>query len=524
MEPTVVPKVDRAARLGTGVFFAVFVVLAALTAGLPPVKNMSDPDTSEVNSGDTAWVLTCAALVLFMTPGLALFYGGMVHHTSVISTMYQSIVSMGVISVLWVIVGFSLAFGKDANGNGVIGYPRSFYMFNDVGPQTHPTLSPTVPLVAFSMFQLMFAIITPALIAGALAERVNFSAWMIFISIWHLIVYCPLAHLMWHPDGAFRQWGALDFAGGTVVEMASGVSALAGAYFIGPRKYSDATHTPPNIPFIMIGTGIFWFGWLGFNSGSALSSGGLASVAFATTNTAGASAMLTWIYLDFVLGKMTSAVGACNGIVIGLVAITPACGYVTVGSAMVIGCLAVLVCYTVGHFMKKNQGVDDSLDVFAVHGVGGIVGFLCTGIFSSKHINSAGADGLVYGEGLTLAKHIAIVLAVAPIIFIVTYGIFSAIDFFVPVRVSEEEEAQGLDKSMHSEEYGHIPASQAQTPKKIDQVAALGAQAKSTERDELNESTHSVRSNNSVTIIITGSPTTAPDSKKGAGSKEVALT
>lgn len=273
LEPKLFPKVDNKARLGVGATFLLFIVLSALTSALPPAHNLSDAvqagggTADMLNSGDTAWVIVAASMVLFMTPGLAFFYGGMVKEKNVISTMYQAFVAMGTISVLWVIVGFSLAFGKDANGSGIYGYPATFYMFNDVGPNPHPTLAPTVPLVIFSMFQLTFAIITPALIAGSLAERVNFSAWMLFICIWHLLVYCPLAHMMWHPDGILRKWGALDFAGGTVVEMASGFSALAGALYLGPRHVID--RQVPNIPFVMLGTGIFWFGWMGFNAGSA---------------------------------------------------------------------------------------------------------------------------------------------------------------------------------------------------------------------------------------------------------------
>lgn len=497
MEALPVPKVDRSSRIAVGVTFVVFVLLAALTSGLPPAQNLGDPllhggMASQINSGDTAWVMTSTALVLFMTPGLAFFYGGMVNHINVISTMFQSLVSMCIISVVWVIVGFSLAFGKDANNNGVIGYPRTFYMYNDVGGLPHPTLSPTVPLVAFSMFQLMFAVITPALIAGALAERINFSAWMIFLVIWHLIVYCPLAHLMWHPDGAWRKWGAIDFAGGTVVEMASGFSALGAALYMGPRARKP--DVPANIPFILLGTSIFWFGWLGFNAGSALTSGGIAANAFATTNTAGASAMLTWIFLDFLLGKPASAVGACNGIVVGLVAITPGCGYVTVGSSLVIGLLACLVCYAVGWLMKERSSVDDSLDVFAVHGVGGLVGFLCTGIFASLQVNPGGADGLIYGQGLLLAKHIAIICAMCPMLVVVTFLIMAFVDkCIIPVRVSEEDELMGLDKSMHSEEFGHVPVWSPNN--NLDQmIKGNSPQKYNTTSDVLDTSVHSQRS------------------------------
>lgn len=457
LQPKMIPKADK--KLGVGAVFLLFILLAALTAGLPPPGNLSDVvqagggTAAMLNAGDTAWVLVATALVLFMTPGLAFFYGGMVQEKNVISTMYQSFVALGTISVLWVIVGFSLAFGKDANGNGIIGYPATFYMYNDVGPNPHPMLAPTIPLVIFSMFQLMFAIITPALIAGSLAERINFQAWMLFICIWHLIVYCPLAHMMWHPDGIWRKWGAIDFAGGTVVEMASGFSALAGALYLGPRR--QKSHQATSIPFIMLGTGIFWFGWMGFNAGSACAANGVACMAFATTNTAGASSMLTWIFLDFMLGKATSAVGACNGIVVGLVAITPGCGFVTVGSSMVIGALACMICYGAGILMKERSGVDDSLDVLTVHGLGGLVGFLCTGIFCSLDVNPAGKQGLIYGNGETLAKHIAIVLCLVPCLLISTYGIFYVVDCIVPVRVTQQEEDIGLDRSMHSETYSH---------------------------------------------------------------------
>ena len=301
-----------------------------------------------INSGDNAWVLTSAALVLLMTPGVSFFYGGMVDHKNVLSTMYQSFVAMGFVSLLWVWIGFSLAFGDSSHSNGVIGHPKTYFMFNGVGaaPHPNPNVAPTIPLTTFAMFQLMFAIITPTLISGSLAERINFNSWMIFLCVWHLLVYCPLAHLAFHPDGAFRRWGVLDFAGGTVVEMASGYSALAGAIFLGPRKV--AVNNNANIPFVLLGTALFWFGWLGFNSGSALSAGPLAGQAFATTNTGAAAGMITWIFLDKIMGRLPSVVGACNGVVVGLVALTPSCGWVTVGGGMCIGCIATLVCYFVG--------------------------------------------------------------------------------------------------------------------------------------------------------------------------------
>ena len=377
------------------------------------------------------------------------------NHRNVISTMYQSFIGMGLITILWVIVGFSLAFGDDADGRGIIGNPTTFFMYNNVGALPHPFLGPTIPNTVFSMFQLMFAMITPILISGALAERINFNAWMIFISIWHLAVYCPLAHMVWHPAGILARWGVIDFAGGIVVEMSSGFGSLVVALFLGPRL-SRREDTPANVPFVLLGTGLLWFGWLGFNAGSALSAGSLACQAFVTTMMSGASGMVTWIMMDNLLGKQASAVGACNGIVVGLVAITPSCGYITVGGAMCVGFLACSISYSIGTFVMKGlKSIDDSLDVTTIHGVGGLVGFLCNGIFGSLHVNPAGQDGLVYGQGITLAKHIAVVLCVVPCVVASTYAIFYITNCIVPVRVSAEDEEVGLDVSMHNETYSH---------------------------------------------------------------------
>jgi len=407
---------DPKGKIAVGVLLCVVFALSALTAAIPPpgLNSYTDEEIASgaslaVNSGDNAWVLTCAALVLLMTPGLSFFYGGMVDHKNVLSTMYQSFVAMGFVSLLWVWIGFSLAFGDSSQSNGIIGHPQTYFMFNGVGaaPHPNPNLAPTISLTTFAMFQLMFAIITPALISGSLAERINFNSWMIFLCVWHLLVYCPLAHLAFHPDGAFRRWGVLDFAGGTVIEMASGYSALAGAIFLGPRK--NAVNNNANIPFVLLGTALFWFGWLGFDAGSAGNAGPLAGQAFATTNTGAAAGMVTWILLDKMMGRLPSIVGACNGTVVGLVALTPSCGWVTVGGGMCIGCLATLICYFVGlafHgtlallllrgflcvcsvnyvlspyrspaclvlFVPELSGVDDSLDVFTVHGLGGTIG------------------------------------------------------------------------------------------------------------------------------------------------------
>ena len=440
-------------RIAAAFLICAYIILAACTAAIPPVDpydQSGNPAEAVVNSGDTSWLLTCAALVLLMTPGLAFFYGGMVNHRNVISTMYQSYIGMGIITLLWVLLGYSLAFGSDG-GSGIIGNPRDYYMYTNVGALPHPLLASTVPNTVFSMFQLMFAMITPILISGALAERINFNAWMIFISIWHLVVYCPLAHMVWHPQGILYKWGVLDFAGGTVVEMSSGFASLAGALFLGPRANREAA--PANVPFVLLGTGLLWFGWLGFNAGSALTAGSLACQAFATTTVCGAAGMMTWLLLDKLMGKPASAVGACNGCVVGLVAITPSCGYVTVGGAMCIGFLACAAGYSLGTFMRELKTVDDSLDVVTVHGVGGLVGFLSIGIFGSIHVNPAGKDGLVYGEGITLAKHIAVVLCLIPCVIISSYCVFFVTNLIVPLRVSAEDEEVGLDVSMHNESY-----------------------------------------------------------------------
>jgi Amt family ammonium transporter len=436
MAPTVVPKADPTAKIMVIAITCIYFALAALTAALPPpepYEKTGNPLQDDLNNGDSSWLLTSSALVLLMTPGVAFFYGGMVNHKNVISTMYQSVVAMGIITILWVIIGFSLAYGKDSNDCGIMGYPRSYYMYNGVGANPHPQMSPTVPLSIFSMFQLMFAIITPTLISGSLAERVNFNSWLIFLCLWHILVYCPIAHVVWHPDGALNKWGVIDFAGGIVVEMSAGYSALAAAFFIGRRRANEP-RIPANIPFVLLGTALLWFGWTGFNSGSATNAGPVACQAFATTNTAAAAGMVSWMFLDILAGRFASAVGACNGVVVGLVAITPAAGYVTVGSAMVIGILACCVCYGVGALMKLRSDIDDSLDVFTLHGIAGTVGFLCTGIFCSKHVNPAIKDGLIYGEGMTLAKHIAATLILAPCIMISTYACCYVANLIIPLR------------------------------------------------------------------------------------------
>jgi Amt family ammonium transporter len=315
-----------------------------------------------INPGDVAWLLTATGLVLLMTPGLSFFYGGMVNSRNVISTMLQSFVALGVISLLWVAVGFSLAFGDDIHG--VIGNPFTYLMFRNVGTATHPALAPTIPLLLFAMFQLKFAVITPALVSGSFAERVRFTAYLLFMVLFSLFVYAPLAHWTWHPDGFLRTWGVLDFAGGTVVHMSAGFAALAGAIYLGPRlSHKRHGQAPPsNTPYVILGTGMLWFGWFGFNAGSALAADAVAAQAFATTNTASASAMLAWIFFDGLRGRRPSAMGACIGAVVGLVAITPAAAFVSVPHSILIGVVSSLLSNVAVH-LKSRSAIDDTLDV-----------------------------------------------------------------------------------------------------------------------------------------------------------------
>ncbi len=376
---------------GTKVFFSLLFVgslAAALTSTVPPAP----ANTSALSAGDTAWMLTATALVLLMTPGLSFFYGGMVRAKNVISTMLQSFISMGVVSIIWVTVGFSLAFGDSLGG--VIGNPVTFFMFRGVSEAPHAALSPTIPLALFALYQMKFAIITPALVSGSFAERVRFSSYLLFISLFTVFVYCPLAHSTWHPQGILHRWGILDFAGGTVVHMSAGLAALTGAIFLGRREGHSPgrAHVPAHIPFVILGTGMLWFGWFGFNAGSALGASPLAVHAFLTTNTASAAAMLTWICLERVQGRPASALGACIGAVVGLVAITPAAGFVTVGASLFIGVLASTVS-TAAVRWKSQSNLDDTLDVFPCHGVGGMVGMIATGLFASKAVNPAGTTG-----------------------------------------------------------------------------------------------------------------------------------
>jgi Amt family ammonium transporter len=401
-----------------------------------------------INGADTAWIMVSAALVMLMTPGLALFYGGMVREKNVLSTIMHSFFILALVSVQWALWGYTLAFGPTQGG--IIG-GLNWIGLNGVGIEPNGDYAATIPHQAFMIYQMMFAVITPALISGAFAERKRFKAFVIFSLLWATLVYAPVAHWVWAVGGWIRSMGALDFAGGTVVHITSGVSALVCALMLGKRLgYGKEPMQPHNATLTILGTALLWFGWFGFNAGSALGSGGLAVSAFVTTHLAAAMAALTWMTASWIRHKQPSVLGAAAGAVAGLVGITPAAGFVTPPSALIIGFLAGLGCFIAVEMVVRGR-VDDSLDVFGVHGVGGIIGAIATGIFATKTVNSAGADGLLYGNpGLVVTQIIAVVV-VALYAAGVTFVLLKIIDATVGIRVTSEEEALGLDASQHGE-------------------------------------------------------------------------
>lgn len=397
--------------------------------------------SSAIDSGDTSWMLVASAFVLLMTPGLSFFYGGMMNKKNIISTMLQSFIALGVISVLWVLVGFSLAFGDSLGG--IIGNPLTYFAFKNVGVEPNADFSSSIPFLLFALFQLKFAIITPALITGSFAGRVRFRSYIFFMVLFSIFIYSPLAHMTWHPDGLFRKWGVLDFAGGTVVHMSAGFAALAGAVFLGKRKYE--IHENANVPYVILGTGLLWFGWFGFNAGSALGANTDAVIAFANTNIASATAMLTWVFYERARGRKMSAVGACIGAVVGLVAITPAAGFVNIGQSMLIGFGAAIISNWAIHFKNKIGVVDDTLDVFPSHGIGGIVGMLLTAVFASE-------VGLVYGETTTFIYHLVALAITAIYCYFGSYLLYMLVDLALTMRVRDDQEERGLDLSQHGEQ------------------------------------------------------------------------
>ena len=406
-----------------------------------------------INSGDTAWILASAALVMLMTPGLALFYGGMVRRKNVLSTMMMSFAMLGLIGILWVLFGYSLSFGPDKGG--IIG-GLDFLGLNNVGQEPHPVYANTVPHLAFMIYQAMFAIITVALFTGAVVDRIKFSALLVFSALWLTFIYAPVAHWVWG-GGWLMKLGALDFAGGTVVHINAGISALALAMLLGPRKgfKEKEPMEAHNIPWVMLGAGILWFGWFGFNAGSALTAGGLASSAFVATNTAAAAAAFTWMLLSWVYRRPT-ALGTVTGAVIGLVAITPAAGFVSPIMGIPIGIGAALVGYY-AMLLRAKSKLDDSLDVLACHGMGGIWGALATGIFASVAVNSVGADGLILGNAMLVVKQLVAIAAVGVFAFAGTWILGKIVDVTMCLRVTPTEENLGLDISQHGERaYGGL--------------------------------------------------------------------
>ncbi|MDI9365719.1 MAG: ammonium transporter [Flavobacterium sp.] len=432
---------------------APFLILCVVAISALFIKSNPIYDEGTFNPADIAWIIVATALVFLMTPGLAFFYGGMVHRKNVLSTMMKSVVAAGVVSVLWVVVGFSLCFGNSIGG--FIGNPSTFLFFKGVLSGKPWSLAPSIPILLFSLFQLMFAVITPGLVVGAIAERMRFTAYILFTVLFALLVYAPLAHWSWHPNGFLFKMGALDFAGGTVVHISAGCAALAGALVLKPRKswFISKETVPANIPYVLIGTGLLWFGWFGFNAGSALGANSLAVSAFATTNTAAAAAGLSWMFFDVLKGKKPSVLGFCIGAVVGLVAITPGAGFVAIPQSIFIGVLAAVIS-NIAVTIKSKTSLDDTLDVFPCHGIGGIVGVLLTGVFATKTVNSLGNNGLAYGNFSFFLTQLKAMACAVGYSFVVSYLIFKFINFIVPVRVSEEDENEGLDASQHDENYG----------------------------------------------------------------------
>ena len=423
---------------GSKAFFIVLVGLVILSLVFSAEYEVLG-NTDTLDTGDMAWMIVSSAFVLLMTPGLAFFYGGMVNKKNVISTMLQSFVALGVISILWVIVGFSLAFGDSIGG--IIGNPLTYFNFKGVTVSPNPDFSETIPFLLFALFQLKFAIITPALITGSFAERIRFRSYILFMILFSLFIYAPLAHMTWHPDGLFRNWGVLDFAGGTVVHMSAGFAALAGSLYLGNRRVR--IEEPANIPYVILGTSLLWFGWFGFNAGSALGANIDAVIAFANTNLASAASMITWIFFDRFRNKKMSALNACIGAIVGLVAITPAAGFVTLGQSIFIGFTAAIIS-NLAISLNKRSGIDDTLDVFPSHGVGGIVGMLLTGVLAKE-------VGLIYGDSTTFLYHLLALGIVTVFTFGGSFLLYKITNVLIPVRVTMNQEIRGLDNSQHGE-------------------------------------------------------------------------
>lgn len=403
-----------------------------------------------INTGDTAFMIICAALVCLMTPGLAFFYGGLVSRKNVLTIMMQSFISMGVVTILWFFIGFSLTFGPDIHG--IIGGLK-YVCLSGVGMDANPDYGETIPFLSFFSYQQMFAILTPALITGAFADRVNFKSYLVFLIFWSILIYIPLAHWVWG-GGFLQQLGVVDFAGGIVVHASAGLAALASVFFVGKRNISDKAETEPhNVTHVALGTALLWFGWFGFNAGGALGANALASTAFINTDIAASTAMVTWLIISWIKEKTPSFVGVLTGAVAGLATITPGAGFVKPWSALIIGLVAGIACYFAVQVRKKLDW-DDALDVWGVHGVGGIIGTILLGVFASKSVN--GVSGLIEGDLYQFGIQLFGTVLASVYAFIVTMLILKVVNKFLPVRVSREEERLGLDASLHHEEAYHL--------------------------------------------------------------------
>ena len=431
---------------------SMFSLVALLgLAAVAAFTNVAHPAAAAgtLNGADVAWMLTATAFVLIMTPGLSFFYGGMVRPKNVISTMLQSFVAMGVITLVFYFVGFSLAYGD--SWHGLIGNPLTFMMLRNVGTAPNPAFAATIPFVLYFAFQLKFAVITPALITGSFAERVRFKGYLAFMVLFCLCIYCPLAHWTWHPDGFLRKWGVLDFAGGTVVHISAGIAALAGALVLGRRTthVRRAAFSTPNVPYVVLGTGLLWFGWFGFNAGSSLGANELAALSFVNTMLASGAALTAWLLVETVHGGKPTALGACIGAVVGLVAITPAAGFVQYGHSIFIGVLASLISYGAVHWKNNRTTIDDTLDVFPCHGLGGIVGMLLTGVFADK-------VGLVHGTTTVFGYHVLGLVIVVTYSFVGSWLLLKLTDRLFGLRVKLQDEELGLDLSQHEESTYHV--------------------------------------------------------------------
>jgi ammonium transporter, Amt family len=414
----------------------------------------------QISAADSGWVFICTALVFLMTPGLAFFYGGMVRSEHVVSTMYQSFIASGVVGIIWAILGYSLAFGTDVGG--VIGN-LDYFLLSEVGITA--LKNQTIPHLSFMLLQCMYAVITPSLITGAFAERVSFNAWLLIMSLWSILVYAPVCHWVWGDHGWIQRIGGIDYAGGLVVHTVAGVSALVCAVTFGRRQNFDKEPTVPNTGYVFLGTALLWFGWFGFNGGASLAANTTAAQALATTFFSGASGMLGWTIVDWGRFGKPSPTGSAIGAVVGLVAITPAAGYVGIPAALVSGCLCGAICNYAAEFTKRQLKLDDTLDVFACHGVAGILGAIMTGIFATKDVNPMGQDGLLYGETKVLVANTIGVIVVSAYAAIMTYVTLKFTNFLIPIRVSKDVEQAGLDKTQHSENIAKTISSNQDTKK-----------------------------------------------------------